>query len=82
MPIGSIIAIYLVVWWLCLFVMLPLGVHNPLEGGGSAIRGTEPGAPVRANLLLKLGATTLLAGVFTALLFWGLSSPWLREYWS
>jgi len=26
--------------------------------------------------------TTVLAGVVTALLLWGLGSEWLREYWS
>ena len=81
MPITSMIAIYVVVWWLCLFTVLPFRVHNQVDAG-EWTHGTERGAPAILRLWPKLLITTLLAAVVTALLFWGLSSPLLREYWS
>lgn len=80
MPIASIFAIYFVVWWLCLFVVLPFGVRSQAEAG-PVTDGTEPGAPQKPRLLIKLLVTTVLAGVIVALLFWALSNPVLREYW-
>ncbi len=76
----SIVAIYLVVWWLCLFVVLPFRVRNQVDEG-EWVHGSERGAPPILRFLPKLIVTTLLAAVVTALLLWGLSNPILREYW-
>ncbi len=81
MPFGSFIAIYLVVWALCLFVVLPFGVRSQKEAG-DVVRGSEPGAPTVPALWRKVLITTVVAAVVTGLLFWGLSNPLLREYWS
>jgi predicted secreted protein len=81
MSIGSYIAIYLVAWWICLFVVLPFGA-NSQAGSGQVHPGSEPGAPALLRLWPKLLATTVLAGVVVAILMWGLSNPLLREYWS
>ena len=81
MQIGTFIAIYFVVWWLCLFVVLPFGVRNQVDAGEWQ-QGTERGAPAGVfRFWPKLLITTLLAAVVTTLLLWGLSNPVLREYW-
>lgn len=80
-PIVSLVAIYLVVWALCLFVVLPWAVRSQREAG-SVVRGSEPGAPTVARMWTKVLATTILAAIVTALLLWGLSNPVLQEYWS
>ena len=80
MPVLSVAAIYFVVWWLCLFVVLPFKVRNQVDDG-EWVQGTERGAPAIARLWPKLLITTLLAAVVTALLFWVLSNDLLREYW-
>lgn len=74
-------AIYFIVWWTVLFAVLPFGVRGQHEEG-EVIEGTEPGAPVNAYLWQKALATTALSAVVTLLIFWGLSNPWLLEYWS
>ncbi len=81
MQIGTYIAIFFIVWWLCLFIVLPFKVRNQVDDG-VWVQGSERGAPAFARLWPKLLMTTLLAGAVTALLLWGLSSEWLREYWS
>ncbi|MDB5505690.1 MAG: hypothetical protein JWR75_328 [Devosia sp.] len=80
MQVGTIIAIYFVVWWISLFVILPLGARSQRDAG-QVVAGSEPGAPARLRLWQQLLATTLLAAVVTALLFWGLSSAFIQEYW-
>ena len=44
MPWVSMVAIYLVVWALCLFVVLPFGVRSQHEAG-EVVRGSERRAP-------------------------------------
>lgn len=80
MSIVSIIAIYFIIWWLCLFMVLPFRVHNQVDTG-EWIQGTERGAPVVLRLWRKLLIVSILAGVITGLAFWLLSSPLLQEYW-
>ncbi len=80
MQIATYFAIYFIVWWLCLFIVLPFRVRNQVDAG-SWQAGTERGAPVLFRLWPKLLATSLLALVVTGLLLWGLTNEWLQEYW-
>lgn len=75
------VAIYFVVWWIVLFAVLPFGVRGQHEDG-EVTYGTDPGAPIKAHLWQKALATTLISAVLTVLIFWGMSNPWLQEYWS
>jgi predicted secreted protein len=80
MQIGTGIAVYFVVWWICLFMVLPIGARSQAEAG-HVVRGTDPGAPAVLKLWRQLLATSVLAAVVMALLMWGLSNPILQEYW-
>ncbi len=63
------LAIYFLVWWVVLFAVLPWGVRSQQETGGYA-QGTDPGAPARHRVWIKLLATTVIASVvFTMLAF-------------
>jgi predicted secreted protein len=66
--IFTALAIYFVIWWIVLFTVLPWGVHSQHESGAMA-PGTDPGAPVLANLKLKLIWTTIVATVVFAAWF-------------
>jgi predicted secreted protein len=63
MAVSTSIAIYFLIWWVVLFAVLPWGVRAQGEGGAP---GTDPGAPVMANLKLKLAWTTLVTTVIFA----------------
>jgi predicted secreted protein len=78
---ATFLAVYGIVWWICLFMVLPFGVRNQVDAG-SVVRGTDPGAPVTPRWLRRVLYTTLLSIPMTALLLWALSSPLLQEYWS
>lgn len=51
------VAVYVCIWWVVVFAVLPWGVHPPSE----ALPGTDPGAPANPYLLRKALVTTLIA---------------------
>ena len=65
MGLVSGIAVYLIVWWLVLFTVLPWGARPPET--------PEPGhvesAPANPRLRLKFAVTTLVAGLVWAVIF-------------
>ena len=63
------IAVYFIIWWLCLFVVLPFGVRNAHETGGAVGEGHEAGAPINPMLWRKALATTILAALVFALVY-------------
>jgi predicted secreted protein len=56
-------AVYLVLWWLVIFAVLPWGV-KPIDSND---RGFEPGAPQNPHLLRKIVITTIVTTII-----WGL----------
>jgi predicted secreted protein len=55
------IAIYVVIWWLTLFAVLPFGVRSQRESG-KVHEGTDPGAPAAHLMGRKIIVTTLISG--------------------
>jgi predicted secreted protein len=62
MTLSTAIAIYFVIWWVVLFVVLPWDVRSQEESGAIS-QGTDPGAPVVPRLWWKLLWTTVIASV-------------------
>lgn len=60
MATTTAIAVYFLIWWVVLFVVLPWGVRAQGEGGAP---GTDPGAPVASRLGMRLVWTTVIASV-------------------
>ena len=74
MKTGTIMAIYFVVWWITLFLVLPFGVKNADEAGEFVEQGHERGAPVATRLAIKAAINTVLAAVVTAAIWWAVNS--------
>jgi predicted secreted protein len=64
---GSIV-VYVVVWWLVFFAVLPWGVRSHRESGEDS-GGVEPGAPVNPGLARKAAVTSIIAAVIWAAIF-------------
>ncbi len=62
MPLSIPLAggLFIMIWVVILFTILPIGVRSQQEGG-DYVQGTDPGAPVEPRLLRKALWTTLLA---------------------
>lgn len=67
MAIGTLIAIYFIIWWVVLFAILPWGVRSQEESGEVA-PGTDPGAPAVHRVWRKLLWTTVTAAVVYGIL--------------
>ncbi len=59
MSVFSAFVVFLIIWWVVLFGVLPIGVRGQAEEG-DVIPGTEPGAPTNANMWWKVKVTTLV----------------------
>ena len=70
----SAAVVFIIVWWLVLFMVLPFGVRPPEE----VEPGTEPGAPGKPRMVVKLAVTTLIALGLTALIVWVIQSGFVR----
>ncbi len=63
MSIGSSVAIYFVIWWTTLFVVLPFGIRSQLEAG-EVSPGSDPGAPAVTRILTIVLVNSAVAAVF------------------
>ena len=68
MTLNFAIAIYVVIWWVVLFAMLPIGVRTQAEEG-EVSPGTAESAPHRPRLLPKMLATTVVASLVFAAVY-------------
>lgn len=62
MPIFSIFAIYFIIWWLTLFIVLPIGLRTQAEAQ-EVVPGSVESAPARFRPLFVFGLTTVLAAI-------------------
>lgn len=69
----SAVVVYILVWWVTLFAVLPLWVA-PTEPDDV---GHGTGAPKNPHMLRKLALTTAIAAVIWLGIFLVVSSPWL-----
>ncbi len=60
MPVSIELAIpmFITIWFVVLFAILPIGIHSQRESG-TYVEGTDPCAPVNPQLLKKALLTTL-----------------------
>jgi predicted secreted protein len=59
------VAAYIVIWWVVIFTMLPIGVR-PVDEGDP---GHAAGAPAHPYLLRKAAATSVIAAMLWLLLY-------------
>ncbi len=65
MSILNVIFIYILVWWLMLFTVLPLGVERHQDEG----KGHDAGAPQRANMKKKFLINSVLSAIIVAIIY-------------
>ena len=68
--VGGVVS-FLLIWWVVLFAVLPIGVRGQWEQG-EVKDGTDPGAPVAPNLANKALLTTLVTMVLWGALYFAI----------
>ncbi len=61
--------IFIVVWWLIFFMLLPIGARSYHEAGETVEKGNAESAPIRPRLWLKVIAATSVALLMTVLIY-------------
>lgn len=73
MTVYTGIVLYLIIWMLSLFMVLPWGVKRVANPG----EGQDHGAPERPRLWLKAGITTLLASAIFGICYIVIVNDWI-----
>jgi predicted secreted protein len=62
------VAIYIFIWWIVLFAVLPFGVHTQDEAG-SVVPGTPGSAPAKVRIVRIFLINTVVASIVFALVY-------------
>ena len=66
---GSII-VYVMIWWIIFFSVLPIGIQSKKDVFKEEVGGMDPGAPKNPNIAKKFFITTLITTIiFTAIYY-------------
>ena len=68
MSIMGGVIIYVNLWMVILFMILPFGIKNQVDSANYQ-KGTDPGAPVESKMKKKILITTLITTVIFSLIF-------------
>lgn len=66
MTVATGIMVYVVVWWLAWFAILPIGIRVP----DHVPTGQATSAPENPRLLLKAGLATVIAALLWGVIWW------------
>ncbi len=69
-------AIYLIIWWLTLFAVLPFGLRTQAEDG-DIVPGTHESAPSRPRIGRVFLVNTLVATIAFFIFWLGVTQGWL-----
>ena len=78
---GSII-VYVLIWWIIFFSVLPVGIHSKKEKFQEKIEGVDPGAPNNPKIARKFLITTIITSIIFIVIYYlvKLDLLNLREY--
>lgn len=69
MALSTAFAIYIIIWWLVLFMVLPFGARSKIDANDVS-EGHDSGAPARPQMLRKILITTVVSlGLFGVFYF-------------
>ena len=66
---GSII-VYVMIWWIIFFSVLPIGIQSNKEVFKEKIEGMDPGAPKNPNIAKKFFITTLITTIIFSVIYY------------
>jgi predicted secreted protein len=72
-------ALYIMIWWMTLFAVLPFGVRTQGEAG-EVVEGTPESAPAAPRMLRVMLINTAVAAVAFAFVWTALDRDWLGLY--
>jgi predicted secreted protein len=77
MDLETSLAIYLIVWWVVLFSVLPVGAVSHAEAGIETPGGGDPASPINPQLKRKFIRTTWISALIFAPFWIAVHFHWL-----
>tara|TARA_B110000444_G_C18400365_1_gene393375 strand:- start:308 stop:562 length:255 start_codon:yes stop_codon:yes gene_type:complete len=74
---GSII-VYVLIWWIIFFSILPIGIQSNKEVFRDSIEGTDPGAPKNPNIGKKFLVTTIITSIVFIVIYYLVNNGFLN----
>ena len=74
---GSII-VYVMIWWVVFFSILPIGIQSNKETYKENIGGSDPGAPKNPKIGIKFLITTIITSIIFIMLYYFVSKGFLN----
>ena len=66
---GSII-VYVMIWWIIFFSVLPMGIQSNKEVFKEKVGGIDPGAPKDPKILKKFLITTIITSIIFIVIYY------------
>jgi|TARA_X000001036_G_scaffold421734_1_gene443905 predicted secreted protein len=66
---GSII-VYVLIWWMVFFSVLPIGIQSNKEKFMEKIEGIDPGAPNNPKIAKKFFITTIITSIIFVVIYY------------
>ena len=73
MSLTGSIAVFIIIWWLIFFMVLPIGSREIVDQHDVSL-GQDAGSPKRPRLLFKMLIATLVSIVVFAVFYWLIDS--------
>ena len=70
MGITGSIVVYVIIWWIVFFSVLPIGIQSNKEVFKDNIEGSDPGAPKNPRIGKKFLITTLITSIIFAVIYY------------
>ena len=73
----AVFAIYFLMWVICAFIMLPLGLRTPDETGEALLKGQADSAPSNFRPMMVVLRATILSGFLFGLYYANYVEGWV-----
>ena len=74
---GSII-IYVMIWWIVFFSVLPIGIQSNKEKFRDTVEGVDPGAPNNPKIAKKFLITTIITSIIFIMIYYLVNNNFLN----
>ena len=74
---GSII-VYVLIWWVIFFSVLPFGIESNKEIFKDSIEGNDPGAPKNPKMAKKFLITTIITSILFIMIYYAVKLNFLN----
>ena len=78
MGVTGAIIIYISIWWIVFFSVLPIGIKSQNTKSKDQTKGNDPGAPKNPKIAKKFLITTLITSIIFAVIYYLIVNDYLN----